>query len=127
MGDRGLLSRLGTRRTASHSVDPASAVVAHLRVLLNARQGEAPATPDYGIPDFTDIVHSIPAGIGPLQRAIRDTIHQFEPRLKSVQVRHLADDGALHLHFEITGRLVGDNRMLKLQTRMTPGGKVDVR
>jgi len=123
---RGLLSRIGAPASA-HAVQPSDAVIEHLCVLLNTRRGEAPTVPGYGVPDFSDVVHSFPGGIQTLQRAIRDTIMEFEPRLRHVQVRHVPDeDNVLTLRFEITGRLADGNRLLKLQTRVLAGGKIDV-
>jgi type VI secretion system protein len=109
------------------AVASADAVIEHLRVLLNTRRGEAPTVPGYGVPDFSDVVHSFPNGIQSLQKAIRETIMEFEPRLKSVQVRHvLNEEDVLTLRFEITGRLAEGNRLLKLQTRVQAGGKINV-
>jgi type VI secretion system protein len=126
MNGRGLLSRIGSPAGA-HAVQAADAVIEHLRVLLNTRRGEAPTVPHYGVPDFSDVVHSFPGGIQALQKAIRETITEFEPRLKSVQVRHVPnDDDVLTLRFEITGRLAEGGRLLKLQTRVLAGGKINV-
>ena len=83
--------------------------------------------PGYGVPDFSDVVHSFPGGIQALQKAIRETITEFEPRLKSVQVRHVPnEDDVLTLRFEITGRMAEGGRLLKLQTRVLAGGKINV-
>ena len=126
MSGRGLLARIGAPRGA-RVAQPAEAVIEHLRVLLNTRRGEAPTVPGYGVPDFSDVVHSFPGAILTLQRAIRDTITEFEPRLKNVQVRHVTnEDDVLTLRFEITARLAQGNQMLRLQTRVLAGGKIDV-
>jgi len=126
MAGRGLLSRIGKAEASSRHGDVSDSVIEHLRVLLNTRRGEAPTVPDYGIPDITDLAHTLPAGLTTLTRALRDTILTYEPRLKNVNVRNLASDEPLVLRFEITARLVEDNRVLKLQTRVRPGGKIDV-
>ena len=126
MSGRGLLSRIGKVDSSSRSGDELTSVLEHLRVLLNARQGESPTVPDYGVPDITDLVHTIPAGIQGLTKALRDTIMAYEPRLKNVNVKSIASDEPLILRFEISARLVADNRLLKVQTRVRPGGKVEV-
>ena len=64
--------------------DDLDSIIEHLRGLLNTRQGEAPAVPDFGVVDFTDLVHNFPEAIQTLQRCIRTTILQYEPRLKNV-------------------------------------------
>jgi type VI secretion system protein len=126
MSGRGLLSRIGRVDPSSRHEDEISSVLEHLRVLLNTRQGEAPTVPDYGVPDITDLVHTLPGGTAGLQRALRDTILAYEPRLKNVNVRHIPSDEPLVLRFEITARLVQGNRLVKVRTRVRPGGKVDV-
>ena len=125
MAGRGLLSRIGGGGTSKHDDDAAS-VLEHLRVLLNSRRGEAPTVPEYGVPDITDLVHTLPSGIAGLTRALRDTILAYEPRLKNVNVRSVESDEPLVLRFEITARLVEGNRVLKLQTRVRAGGKIEV-
>jgi len=119
------LSRLGEKRTG-RPPDEIDSIVEHLRALLNARQGQSPASPDYGLPDFTDVVHGVPKSIPGLQRSIGRAIERFEPRLKDVAVQHIPDDEALVLRFEITAKLVSDDRRLKVRTRVSAGGKFDL-
>jgi type VI secretion system protein len=126
---RGLLSRLGRvsgRRTQSkNDLDD---IVEHLRVLLNTRQGESLTVPEFGVPEFSDLVHNFPSSINLLRQAIATTITRFEPRLTRVVVRHRPDDDPLVLKYEITAVLADphEHGTLKLQTQMTPGGKVDI-
>jgi type VI secretion system protein len=126
MAGRGLLSRIGRSDPSSRREDETGSVLEHLRVLLNTRQGESPTVPDYGVPDITDLVHTLPAGIAGLTRALRDTILSYEPRLKNVNVKHVPSDEPLVLRFEITARLVEGNKVVKMQTRVRAGGKVEV-
>jgi type VI secretion system protein len=128
MANRGLFSRL-ERRTSTAAADPVGSVLEHLRALLNTRKGEAVATPTYGILDFNDIVHTMPAAIHKMQASIRSAILEFEPRMKNVVVTHLSDDEhPTSLRFEISGNLVhrGHRSPLHLHARITPGGRVDV-
>src|SRR5690348_17126261 len=102
MPGRGLLSRLdATGLRATRALDEHDSIVEHLRVLLNARRGGSPSCPDFGIPDFSDLVHNFPGAIQVLQRAIRETILAYEPRLRQVTVRHIPDDEPLVLKYEI--------------------------
>ncbi len=123
---RGLLSRIGSRAPSEGAATEADSIVEHLRVLLNTRRGHSEAVPQFGLPEFSELAHGFPSSIQSLQRAIRDSIIEFEPRLKNVSVRHVTDVHALVLRFEITGRLVHWKRPLKLQTRVVAGGKFDV-
>lgn len=126
MGRRGLLSRIGSRGPSVDAANDVESIVEHLRVLLNARRGLSQASPQFGLPEFSDLAHGFPSSLQSLQRAIRDSILEFEPRLRNVSVRHIPDNDALVLRFEITARLVNWKQALKLQTRVVAGGKFDV-
>ena len=124
MANRGLLSRLGARAPRP---DPIGDVVEHLKVLLNTRQGESLTVPDYGVIDFTDLVHAFPLSISELQQAIRMTITTFEPRLRNVVVRFVPDEDPLILRFEIVARLGNDKHgVVRLQTEVTSTGRMHV-
>ncbi len=121
---RGLLSRLGAR---ARTLDVEESIVAHLRVLLNTRAGESPATPGFGVLDFNDVVHSFPDGIRKIQQSIRETILAYEPRLKQVSIRHIPSEDPLVLAFDIVGRLESDpHHVLKLRTRLDATGRFAV-
>jgi type VI secretion system protein len=123
---RALLSRIAGREGSPG--DEVAAIVAHLQVLLNTRRGDSVAAPDYGILDFSDLVHEFPGAISQLTRSIRATIMEYEPRLKSVSVRHLPDEQALTLRFEIAAQLSHGRgtRTLKVATTVRPGGHFEV-
>jgi type VI secretion system protein len=130
---RGLLSRLQAGASQGHGGDDGlgdltESIAAHLRVLLNTRKGEAVTAPNFGIVDFTELVHAFPTAIQSLQQSIRATILEFEPRLKSVVVRHLPDENPLLLKFEISAQLnqKGARGSLRFQTQVSPGGQISV-
>lgn len=84
-------------------------VLDHLERMLNVRQGSVETLPDYGLPDFNDVMARPGAGVGELRKAIKHTVETYEPRLKRVKVRFVPDDTApLDLRFEITGQVVAD-------------------
>jgi type VI secretion system protein len=126
MARRALLSRLAGRDT--NPVDAVQSIGAHLRVLLNTRRGDSATAPDFGILDFNDVVHEFPGGVQQLAKSIRATILQYEPRLKSVSVRHVPDESPLTLRFEISGQLAEGRsaRTVRFATTVKPGGRVDV-
>jgi type VI secretion system protein len=130
MPGRGLLSRLdASGLRATRALDEHDSIIEHLRVLLNARRGSSPTAPDFGIPDFSDLVHAFPGAIQTLQRSIKDTILAFEPRLKQVAVRHTPTEDPLTLRFEITAVLAdarGGKGSLRFNTAMSSGGHVNV-
>jgi type VI secretion system protein len=125
MSGRGLLSRVAT---SSPPGDEVAAIVEHLRVLLNTRQGEAPSAPAFGVLDFSDVVHAMPGVAQALVRSIRATILEHEPRLRSVMVRHVTESGELLLRFEISAQLADGRagRTLRFATTVRPGGRFDV-
>ncbi|MFN0062481.1 MAG: type VI secretion system baseplate subunit TssE [Myxococcaceae bacterium] len=127
---RGLLARIGWGAdSAAPSRDVGESVAAHLRVLLNARQGDALTAPDLGLIDFTELVHGFPFSIGRLQQSIRETLLRYEPRLKQVTVRHVSSDDPLLLRFEIVAQLAvaGSQGPLRFHTEVKPGGKIEIR
>ena len=96
-------------------------------MLLNTRSGDSITVPEFGIVDFTDIVHNFPEATHVLQRAIRATILAFEPRLKNVSVREVPGEDGLVLRFEITAQLMsGGRNVLRFSTKVVAGGKIDV-
>lgn len=125
MSGRGLLSRIAAGAPAGDEVE---AIVEHLRVLLNTRQGEAVCAPSYGVVDFTDVVHAMPGATQTLVKSIRATILEHEPRLRNVTVRPVGEAGELVLRFEISAQLaIGrSGRTLRFATTIRPGGRYDV-
>ena len=129
MARRGLLSRIDSGASSTGGLGDASeSIAAHLRVLLNTRKGEAVTAPSFGVVDFTELVHGFPASIQVLQQSIRATILEFEPRVKTVSVRHTPDENPLVLRFEITAQLAekGARGSLRFQTTVGPGGKIEL-
>jgi type VI secretion system protein len=100
-------------------------VLAHLRRLLNARHGHAPAQPDYGIPDLNEFMFSMPESITPMQKAIQKSIEKYEPRLTKIKVVWAPDeDDPLNIRFEITARIRTDDEEIPiaLTTNLGSGG-----
>ena len=68
MAGRGLLSRIASKDiTRTRTENDVESIVEHLRGLLNTRQGECPAAMDFGVVDFTDLMHTFPEAIQTLQ------------------------------------------------------------
>lgn len=110
--DRTLLERLGSahgtaRRTATEDIGALQrSITRHLARMLNCRQGHAAAQMDYGLPDATEIAQRMPDAITEMERAIRECIEKYEPRLRNIQVSPIEDeDDPLSLRFQITGQL----------------------
>lgn len=130
MAGRGLLSRIASNDiTRTRTENDVESIIEHLRGLLNTRQGECPAAMDFGVVDFTDLMHTFPEAIQTLQRSIRATILQYEPRLKNVIVQHVRDDEVLVLKFQITAQLASKTSKgaVRLETQLRAGGQISVR
>ncbi|MBL8603492.1 MAG: type VI secretion system baseplate subunit TssE [Myxococcales bacterium] len=129
MGVRGILQRMAAPDPMRVRVDELESIVEHLRGLLNTRQGESPTVPDFGVVDFTDLVHNFPESIQVLQRSIRATILQYEPRLKNVVVQHVRDEEVLTLKFQITAQLAAKNAKgaVRFETQLRAGGHMSVK
>lgn len=134
--ERTLLERIkdperDTGRTIHENTNRlAESVIANLRRLLNSRQGIAPTRPDYGIPDFCDIVHDFPDAVTGLRKAIKLSIEKHEPRLRRVQVKSATTtDDPLALRFEITAELVTEEEKASvwIETRIDGSGQVQVK
>ena len=96
-------------------------------VLLNTCVGDSLTVPDFGLMDFSDIVHELPQGIHTIQQSIRNVIMKFEPRLKNVSVRYIPDEEPLILRFEVVARLNDASRsVVRLRTKMSSGGTFQV-
>lgn len=85
----------------------ADSILRHLQKMLNTRQGHVLIQPEYGMPDITEFVHSMPGSLKKVQNAIRNSIERFEPRLRNVDISYVpTEDDKLSLRFEITAELV---------------------
>lgn len=111
--------------------DLEQAVIMHLSRMLNTRQGSSLTCPDYGLIEVSEMLHDFPDAIGIVQRAIKNSIQQYEPRLKNVQVRHIKNEamGTMFLEFEITGQLHypdGRRSGLRFSTSVDQSGNVKI-
>lgn len=124
---RGLLSRLHSR-DPSRSVDEVQSILGSLRALLNTRTGDAPCVDDFGVLDFSDLVHNFPNATPYVQRNLRDCIAKYEPRLTNVRVRTVPSDNPLRLVFEISARLASDRRrgLVRVRTEVNGQGRFTV-
>lgn len=135
VGEERLLERLRSwereplrreRAGQGHLVD---SILAHLRCILNTRQGGVPIAADYGVPDFLAFLQDYPDSVREIERSISQAILSYEPRLDGVQVSFLPqEDDLLALRFQVLGQLRGASRALvRFETRVDTDGKISVR
>lgn len=138
MAAASLLTRLAhaadphnTERYTWKDNDVETAVTRHIATMLNTRQGSSLTCPDYGLTEISEVLYDFPEAIGIMQRSIKNTIQQYEPRLKNVQVRHVKNEQtqALVLEFEITGQVVladGRRQSIRFSTAVDGKGSIQV-
>ena len=108
----------------------ADSILRHLQKMLNTRQGHVLTQPEYGIPDVTEFIQTLPDMVNEVRSAIRNSIEKFEPRLRNVEVAFVPSEGAgLSLRFEITAGLVTEKEDASVwfETSVSPSGHIDVR
>lgn len=105
-------------------------IVRHLQRILNTRWGSAQIADDYGIPDLTDLRSGLPDAVQDLERAIRNTIQKYEPRLEAVRVKFIPqEETILTVSFQIVARLAleGEKNPVTFRSVMDSDGRVTIR
>jgi type VI secretion system protein len=133
--DRSLLERIDEpeQRDRRLNADPAQlsrSIARNLTRMLNVRQGSVSTLPDYGMPDFNDLVGRFPDGLNLMRRAIRTSIERYEPRLRRVAVKHIVnDDDPLDLRFRITASMILEDRdePVAFETLIGNSGQIQIR
>jgi len=109
-----------------------SSVLAHLQKLLNTRQGCALISPEYGVPDFSELITECSyETLEDFSRSIEKVIRTYEPRLQQVEVTgDQQDEVSLVLKFRVYATLVlADKRRVPVmfETLVDPRGNIKVK
>ncbi len=135
-GEKSLLERIDAADGAAArggQTDPyamSRSVLAHVQKMLNVRQGNVAALPDFGLPDINDLAHRHGNPVPELKKAIKQCIETYEPRLSKVRVRFAPDPASpLDLRFEVAGQVnaEGGSSPVVFETTVSGGGLVRVR
>ena len=104
-------------------------ILSHLRCMLNTRQGGVPIAPEYGVPDFVDLLQSYPESVREIETSIRRTIERYEPRLERVRVTFLPhEDDRLTLRFHIDAQVhEGGRAAVRFDTALESDGRIFIR
>lgn len=111
MKELSLFERLEKKSASVYSmnVDRQSmieSVKSNLQQMLNVREGSVSSLPDYGMPDFNDLVYEFPDAIYQLQMAIKQFLLKYEPRIEDVLVSYVPDNSQpLQLKYQVDVRL----------------------
>ena len=95
--------------------------------MLNTRKGSSNLDPEYGVPDFTDLLHDFPDGARSLEQAIKQVIVRYEPRLTGVVVRATrVSVHSLTLHMDVQARLArAPTHIVRIATQVLRGGHIE--
>ncbi len=135
MREERLLERLQTwerepaRRGREDPRRIVDSVLRHLKRILNTKQGNVLIAEDYGIPDFSDFINTLPRSIGELEKSIRLAIQKYEPRLTAVRVNFIPqEEDRLSLRFQIVAKLVTESKtQVYIETVVDSEGKIEIK
>jgi type VI secretion system protein len=135
MREERLLERLQTwekepaRRGKEDPRRIVDSVLRHLQRILNTKQGNVPIADDYGIPDFSDFINTLPRSVGELEKSIRLAIQKYEPRLTAVRVSFIPqEEDRLSLRFQIIGKLSTESKtQVYIETVVDSDGKIEIK
>lgn len=107
-----------------------NSVLSHIVRILNTRQGSAPISQDYGVPDFTSLATSFGSEtVSQVEGAILNVIRKYEPRLTGVQVSfEPQQDKPFALAFKLSAQLAteGQKTPVVFETILNPDGRITV-
>jgi type VI secretion system protein len=105
-------------------------ILKNLQQVLNSRQGHALAQMDLGIPSPHELMQGFPGTLEQAQRAIRQCILRYEPRLAGAVVTYIKpEEGSQTIGFQVTAQLAGDGsrESLSFHTAISPDGRLRLR
>ncbi|MFM2478725.1 type VI secretion system baseplate subunit TssE [Celerinatantimonas sp. MCCC 1A17872] len=117
-------------RVAGDSGLVVNSVLNYLRMVLNTKQGNAEIAPDFGVPDFGDMVGSEGLeAVRDIEIAMTEVITKYEPRLQNVHVEYIPDEtNILALQFKLRAELMLEKSAFPVifETLLDPDGKISV-
>jgi len=104
------------------------AILEHLQNMCRTRLGTMASTPDFGLPDVADTLHSHPDTVRAFAEALRHTIKKYEPRLTAVRVVPVEpEDNDLCLRFIVTAEIADTKRRsIAFETRVEASRRIVV-
>ena len=121
------------RRGSSDQDVALNSIVAHLKRVLNTRQGSVPIDPDYGVPDYhslasrfsTDPTESITV----IENGVIDAVRKHEPRLENASVKMLdKKEYEISMTMEISADMLTENERVPVMIKVviTSEGRIEV-
>jgi type VI secretion system protein len=124
------LEKAPNRRVGKDPQRMIDSILRHLQRILNTKRGNVPIADDFGLPDFTVILQVYPESLRLFERAIRQTLQKYEPRLKAARVQLMPEEeDRLSLHFQIIAQLALEQERIPVlfESYLDAGGKVNIR
>ncbi len=105
------------------AAEKAAAIKRHLEIILNARQGGASSSPEFGLADFNGAAVGASDMILAMVENISNTIRDYEPRviIESVVYKPRAEF-PLELNFSISGYIKAGDYQEKIEIDMAMNG-----
>jgi type VI secretion system protein len=104
-------------------------ILRNMQMVLNSRQGHAPAQMDLGIPPPHELMQGFPGTLDVAQKSIRQCIQRYEPRVTAVVVAYApGEEPVQQVSFRISAQLAGEGRaeQLNVQTAITSEGRIRI-
>jgi type VI secretion system protein len=94
-------------------------IMDNLTRMFNSRRGSIAHLPDYGLPDITQIYRELPYSVKGLQKAIKEAVEKYEPRLRRVRVdEQKSDSYSMRITFILSAELLKGQKV-HFQTTFT--------
>lgn len=101
-------------------------VLDNIQRILNSRAGALAHLPDYGLPDMTKILRSMPGSTHQLMTTLSEVLLKYEPRLEKINVVMQEQPQPDELRYAIEAELTGVG-LVRYGTEFMPEGRVLIR
>lgn len=101
-------------------------VLDNIQRILNSRAGTLAHLPDYGLPDMTKILRSMPGSTHQLMTTLSEVLLKYEPRLEKINVVMQEQPQPDELRYAIEAELTGVG-LVRYGTEFMPEGRVLIR
>lgn len=101
-------------------------VLDNIQRILNSRAGALVHLPDYGLPDMTKILRSMPGSTHQLMTTLSEVLLKYEPRLEKINVVMQEQPQPDELRYAIEAELTGVG-LVRYGTEFMPEGRVLIR
>lgn len=110
----------------SEETSLALSVLDNIQRILNTRQGALRHLPDYGLPDMSQIISGLPGTSRRVVQVLQATLLKYEPRIESISLLHLEEDGFGHLAYTMEVVIAGQGTA-HFGTDFFPDGRILLR